>query len=225
MTETRTPDELRKEVIDKLGEDFGTLLCSLYFEILWLTNKWHIFHDLFCSKPSRIDLMNESSSFFFFTVQEVLRDDILLTIARLTDPPKSMGKMNMTLKSIGGFLRETEKPRHESDLEDILNDSMFCRDWRNRKIAHMDYKLFANLTAAGPLEPATKERLEQIVFKIQKLYNRVSNDYLNEETIFSFNVTGATSILRTIENGLRFKDEVDKQMREGTWEDNFQSKV
>ncbi|MBK5279974.1 MAG: hypothetical protein JJE09_14035 [Bacteroidia bacterium] len=56
-----------------------------------MTNKWHAFNELFCSKLSRIDLMNESSSYFFFTVQEVLRDDLLLTIAKLTDPPKSIG--------------------------------------------------------------------------------------------------------------------------------------
>lgn len=97
---TRTADEVRREMIEKLGDDFGTLLGSLYFEILWLTHKWHAFRELFCSKSSRIDLMNESSSFFFFTVQEVLRDDLLLTIAKLTDPPESMGKKNMTLKQL-----------------------------------------------------------------------------------------------------------------------------
>lgn len=116
--------------------------------------------------------------------------------------------------------------KHENDLNDILKKAQFCRDWRNRRIAHTDYKLSANLPNVTPLEPATKEKLTLVITKIQELYNKISNDYLNDATIFSLNVTGTTTLLRTIESGLRFDEEVKKRMTEGTWADeSFKSRV
>lgn len=45
-----------------------------------------------------VALLNSVGAEFFADVQGILWDDLLLRIARLTDPPKSSGKDNLTVQ-------------------------------------------------------------------------------------------------------------------------------
>lgn len=226
---TQTTEELKADMIKKLGTDFGSLLYSLYNEITWLTFKWIEFKELFGTKESRIELMNKSAPFFFFVVQKTLWDNLLLGIARITDPPETRGKKNTTLKALGQYIPDDNfKSEFEKDLNDILTESEFCRDWRNRWIAHMDYELAVNRQNAKPLEPATRLKLRMTMEKIHSLYSKVSSKYLGTVTKFEFlsSNRGSLSLLHRIEDGLRFDDEVYKSKRNGTWtKDDFESKV
>jgi hypothetical protein len=142
---TQTTEELKADMIKKLGVDFGSLLYSLHNEITWLTLKWIEFNELYGTKESRIELINKAAPFFFFVVQKILWDNLLLGIARVTDPPETRGKKNTTLKALGQhILDDNFKSEFEKDLNDILTESEFCRDWRNRWIAHIDYELAVN---------------------------------------------------------------------------------
>lgn len=88
----KTAEEIKNEMIEKLGTDFGLLLNSLYNEITWLTFRWIEFVELYGTKETRLELMNKSAPFLFFTIQKVLWENLLLGISRITDPPKSMEK-------------------------------------------------------------------------------------------------------------------------------------
>ncbi len=52
---------------------------------------WAHYHELFGTKPSRIDLLNAVAPSFFRTVQDSLFEAVLLHLARLTDPAQSTG--------------------------------------------------------------------------------------------------------------------------------------
>ena len=54
--------------------------------------KWNDFVELFGTKETRIDLLNGSAPRFFRIVQNVLWEETLLHLARLTDSPDSVGK-------------------------------------------------------------------------------------------------------------------------------------
>jgi hypothetical protein len=226
---TQTTEEVKEEMCKKMGSDFGSLFYSLYNEITWLTFKWIEFRELFGTKESRFELMNKVAPFFFFTVQNILWENLLLGVARITDPPETFKKKNTTLQTIGQHLADSGfKVEFEKDLNDILMECQFCRDWRNRWIAHMDYELGVNRENAKPLEQASRLKLRLTIEKIHSLYNKISLKYLDSTTAWQMlsSDRGAISLLYRMEDGLRFDEEVHKKKLSGGWEpDNFQSKV
>src|SRR5437016_1294947 len=96
----RTPDETKKHHISQMGEELGSIFNELWQEVSRLHNDWHEYVQLFGTKQSRIALMNEAAPAFFRMVQDELFDMIVLRIARLTDPPKSAGKSNLTIQQL-----------------------------------------------------------------------------------------------------------------------------
>lgn len=226
---TQTAEEIKDEMINKLGIDFGSLFYSVYNEITWLTFKWIEFRELYGTKESRFELMNKVSPFFFFIVQKVLWENLLLGIARITDPPMTMGKKNTTLRALGQYLQEDNfKSEFEKDLNDILTESKFCRDWRNRWIAHLDYELAVNRQNTKPLDLATRQKLKGTMEKIHSLYNKVSFKYLGSTTAWQMldSHRGAVALLYRMEKGLRFDEEVHKRKLKDAWKpDNYESNV
>ena len=102
MSNQKTPEEVKKEYIDIMGEPLGKFFNALWQEVAWLYTKWNEYVALYGTKPSRIDLMNKAAPRFFRIVQDSLWEVTLLHIARLTDPPKSAGKDNLSIKRIPG---------------------------------------------------------------------------------------------------------------------------
>jgi len=120
MGNTKTAEEVRKEHTDKMGFELGSLYNSLYNEIIWLHYKWSEFEELYGTKESRIQLINQSAPFFFFIIQKVLWENILLGITRITDPTKSRGKKNVTIQALPGLIHDEKlKGKVESSIKII----------------------------------------------------------------------------------------------------------
>ena len=99
-SKVRTPQEARAEHIRIMGEDLGSLYDALWQEVAGLYGKWSEYVALFGTRESRVDLLNQAAPSFFRIVQDSLWEDVLLHIARLTDPPKSAGKSNLTVQRL-----------------------------------------------------------------------------------------------------------------------------
>ena len=216
-------------MVEKLGHDFGCLLNSLYNEISWLTFKWIEFVELYGTKESRFEIMNKTAPFFFSTMQKVLWENLLLGVARITDPPETKGKRNTTLRAVGLHIEDEQfKIEFEKEISEILNESGFCRDWRNRWIAHMDYELSINRDSAVPLKTANRLKFRTVLERIQALYNKISLKYLNSSTPWDMlsSHSGTVSLLYRLEHGLRFDEEHLQKKLNGQWPtDHFKSGV
>jgi len=60
-----------------------------------------MFCRLFASGENIVEFLNRSAAGFFRTLEDLLADDILLSISRLVDPIQSFGKDNLALEFIG----------------------------------------------------------------------------------------------------------------------------
>src|SRR5205807_6827029 len=96
----RTPEETRNHYVSQMGGELGNLFYALWQEVAGLHNEWHEYVQLFGTNQSRIALMNEAAPAFFRIVQDELFDMTVLRIARITDPPKSAGKSNLTIRQL-----------------------------------------------------------------------------------------------------------------------------
>jgi hypothetical protein len=213
----QTAEELKQERIAKMGEHLGVLYDSLYNEVIWIKHKWIEYRELYGTNETRIELMNYSAPWLFFIIQKVLFEDILLGLSKITDPPGTGKDETTTLRVIPQFIHDANlKNNVQRCLTTIISHTDFCRDWRNRVIAHKDRKLTLDDPNSKPLQTANRLKVQDAITSIENLINVIEQHYFNSQTAFHFldSDRGALSLLELLNDGVKFRAERDKALKE-----------
>jgi hypothetical protein len=113
----------------------------LCLEAVWAHAKWDVFEELYATE-GRLELLRVSAAGFFSILQDVLFDDVLLAISRLTDPRGFGNRENLTLDHLGEYLGRagltTEQTRFEAILAQLRIDAAAIRTLRNKVLSHRD---------------------------------------------------------------------------------------
>jgi hypothetical protein len=216
MNRYLTHDESKRKHIETLGNNLGSLFHELWNEVAWLYTKWGEYVELFGEKSSRIDLLNQSAPMFFRIVQDSLWENVLLHISRLTDPPKSCGRQNLSIQSLSSLVDENIKIDITDQIKNAIEKSTFCRDWRNRHIAHRDLKLALD-DQAEPLTPASRAMIRDALDSIAKVLNTFSEYYLKSTIGFDVisETCGAEDLLYILDDGIKAEAERCKRVKSG----------
>lgn len=211
MTAThRTAEEAKAEHIRLMGEALGTIYAALWQEVAWVHGKWADFVTMFGTKESRVELLNCAAPAFCRLVQDSIWENVLLHIARLTDPAATAGKQNLTIQRLPELIdRAAAKRTVETKVQAALASCAFARDWRNRHIAHSDLDLKVSDTAR-PLEFASRQCVNQALVSLSDVLNAVAAEYLDSTSFFDILEGDALALLYVIDGGLR----AEKQRRE-----------
>ena len=139
MSETLSPEQVRDKYVAAMPGSLGEAFYALYNEVAWLYYKWDDYSALFGDNET-IDVLNSTAGPFFHDVQHVLRESILLHMCRLTDPLKSAGKENLTLRALAPMLPADEEASFRNALDAAVDDAIsktgFARQYRNKRLAH-----------------------------------------------------------------------------------------
>lgn len=190
-------------------ENIAKLQKALSDEILILHFKWHIFCTLYVDEETVV-LLNESDPVFFSVHQSILLDDIILTISRLTDPPGTGNRENLTLERLAeGYI--STFPRLRTDLEELLAlvkaNCEFARVNRNRRVAHTDLQTY--LQQPLTLLPViNREKIEEALLSVRSFMDRVES-YLGTEMCYelSFETSGARSLIGCLEDAEAYRNQ------------------
>jgi hypothetical protein len=178
----RSAEEVEADRLAVLGPDLGPLFHALDNEVSWLHAKWKEFRELYASSPT-VDLLNQTAAFFFRVVQDTLWHDALLQVARLTDPPVTAGKSNLTLRRLPPALPAGSlQGEVEALVSKTLSEAAFARDWRNRRLAHSDLGLA--LGGAQPLAEASRQHMETVLSSMRNVMNAVNQHHWNSTTAY-----------------------------------------
>lgn len=173
----QTREEIKRGYIDKMGEPLGTQFSELWQEVAVLFINWEEYVELFGTKPERIKLLNKVAPVFFHMLQEELWETRLLHLARLTDPPISMGnkqKANLTINNLLDLIDHADTKKKVQELTAIaMKATDFSRDWRNRHIAHRDLDLALN-EAVTPLAAGSREQVGAAINAIADVMNAIN---------------------------------------------------
>ena len=147
-------------------------------------------------------------------------EDVLLHVARLTDPPKSAGKSNLSIQALAALINNPEtKVEVMLRTDKALLASEFCRDWRNRHIAHRDLRL-ALEQGAEPLKPASRLKVSEAMKALASVLNAVASHYLQSTTFFDFGAEhgGAMSLLYIVDVGLNAERSKREHLKSGHYD-------
>jgi hypothetical protein len=205
----QTSEQAKQGYIEKMGEPLGIQFHELRQEVIFLHRKWMQYVALFGTKPTRIALMNRAAPVFFRTLQDGSWDDLLLHIARLTDPSE-MGKFkNLTLQNLPGLITDQKlKEKIDPLLKKALEQSEFCREWRNKLVAHRDLDTAINGTA-GQISGGSREQVAALLKTIAEMLNAIELHFKDGSTFYDFDEDrgGAKQLLLFLDDGVKHHDE------------------
>ena len=210
-----TAEEAKAEHIRLMGNELGTVYAALWQEVAWVHGKWSDFVTLFGSKKSRVDLLNAAAPAFCRLVQDSIWENVLLHLARLTDPPATANKQNLTIQRLVALInRANSKSAVDSKVQAALASCAFARDWRNRHIAHSDLDLKVSVTAR-PLEFASRQSVNIALQSLTDVLNAVAIEYSDSPSIFDVLDGDALSLLYAIDDGLRAGEQRRQRLLDG----------
>ena len=181
-------EEVEQEHLQAFGPTLGPLYHALHNEMTWLHAKWLEYRKLYAKSEKRSDLLNGTAAFFFRVVHDVLWEDVLLHIARLTDPPKQGKFENLTLLRLPEAVPDQRLSDELRNLvKNALDRSQFARQWRDKHLAHSDLSLAINVKAA-PLPRVSREHVEKALSCFRRILNRLHDSYLDGQVAYELSL-------------------------------------
>ena len=214
----RTAEAAKAEHVRLMGDDLGTIYSALWQEVAWVHGKWSDFVALFGTKESRVDLLNAAAPAFCRLVQDSIWENVLLHIARLTDPPATAKKQNLTIQRLPALVNPAKsRTLVDSKVQAALQACAFARDWRNRHIAHSDLDLKVSETAK-PLEFASRQSVMLALGALSDVLNAVAAEYFDSTSFFDTLDGDALALLYVIDDGLRADAQRRQRLRNGIYD-------
>ncbi len=108
MGEHKSAEEVLEQHLQDMGTELGVVYNALTNDVAWVHAKWNQYRHLYAHSPERIVVLNQAAGHFFGVMQDSLLEDIVLHLARLTDPPRSVGKDNLTLQRLPALIPDVQ---------------------------------------------------------------------------------------------------------------------
>jgi hypothetical protein len=217
LAEVKSAEQLAEDYHRVLGPELGDLFYALWNEMTWLEAKWQQYCQLYAVSAKRIELLNASAPFFFRVVQDVLLEDVILSIARLTGPPRSMGKDNLTLLRLPALVDDAALgAKLQTALEESVVAAAFAKDWRNRHLAHRDLALAIG-QRVEPLAPASRTAVREALSTMHRVFDLLQARYFGSPIAWDLLSVppGAEALLHRLNAAQLAEEKRFKRLREG----------
>lgn len=218
--ETLSAEEAKQRNIATMGEPLGSVYSALWQAVATIYVYWGEYVAIFGTKPERIELINRAAPAFFRMLQDELWENCLLHLARLTDPATSQGRKdraNLTIQALPGLIANIGlRDNVRKLIDDAVMQTGFCRDLRNRQIAHNDLMLALG-RATTPLAGGSRLQVRSALEALAKVLNAIASHYFEAETYFESRGLdgGALSLLYVLDDGLKAREAKRRRLEEG----------
>jgi hypothetical protein len=194
-----TPEQVLKEEQFMLGVNQGVIYNTIKNNVFWIDIKWKEYKIQFANRTN-IDVLEDAASFYFYMIRQIMIDDILLHICKITS---SIGKKYPYLSI--RRLPDLVEPQYRDSLvmliDNALQKAKFAEDRRNRYIAHYSLDLVLNKDAR-PLENVDYERIEAAILSLKKviiyIYEEIMHSGISSEAIYP--LENANALVQRLRN-------------------------
>jgi hypothetical protein len=210
------PPETREQRLEAKRTKMPLALADLHWhledELTWMHVTWKEYLELFAANDRRIDLINATAPNFFVHYEDMVWRDTMLNLCRVTDPPSSVGKSNLTIRRLAAAVDHAGlKTKVCTEVEAAVKATEFARDWRNRRIAHRSLDLVLN-PQLKPLANASRRQVEDAFTAIEIPMNSIGTHYEGVHHDFAGVITafsGSKALVYFLSSGLE-ADQVRK---------------
>jgi hypothetical protein len=213
----QTAAEAKTTHVTHMGQPLGEVYAALWQAVATIYVNWKDYVELFGTKPARLEILNQAAPQFFRMLQDELWGMSLLHIARLTDPAITAGKANLTIRALSDLITDAGlKAKVTTLVAHALKETEFCRDWRNRIIAHNDLKR-ALEQPTTPLADASRAQVNTALTSVAAVLNAVAGHFYHSETRFDMTArhNGAFTMLYVLNQGVKARDARVKRLESG----------
>lgn len=174
-------------------------------ELISIQRRYDILKELFGTEKEYVKLLNETAPHFFYLVQTGFFENIVLSIARLMDPPNTGEFKNLSVEKFIDILKEDicNEGRTDSsenklifELKLILECYLKCttkilKNYRDKKIAHNDYDIFEK--KAEFIDKITFQHLHYALASLRDFVNAVNMHFKGSKTVYTYPFDPLTS--------------------------------
>ncbi len=129
-------DKTAQKYVDKLGPEFGKMLDAIHEEWAMALDRYQELMEMFGKDEKRVAMLNALGAAFVGDLQEVLSNDLILRLTRLTDTDKR----TVSVHHLPRFLRN--HPHLQKEVEKHVSEAKkhaeSAKDRRNHRLAHRD---------------------------------------------------------------------------------------
>jgi len=146
-----------------LGDTYGAAYHHACQHLWNVVAFWDRYESLF-GTADRVALLNETSGGYWHATQNMLFEYVLLGLTRLTDPPVTGGRSNLSVAQ----LLQLDPSRYKAQLVKLVvraeRLTIFARTWRNRRLSHND--LAEIVGTSKTLGRATRKKVRNAIMAI-----------------------------------------------------------
>lgn len=199
---------------------------ELQNEITWLHGRWMIYRQLFGHSPKRIDLLNKCASVCFGIIQNVLKDEVQLSLCKLTDPARTGKQENLSLKTLQEHVEKLGDQILIASSSNLINEIYRkCESFRihrHKRLAHFDFTT-AMKGDFSLLPPTSRQMINEVLTLIQKYMNTIEIHYCKHETHYEpFLDHDGDELVAFLKYGVLFEELSDEQNVSGEGLDKSQ---
>lgn len=177
-------DVVRSEYINAMGQELGASFYELYRKLVELHVLWQQYRQLFGCDSDTVHLLNRTAGLFFKIIQDELWDSVLLGVSRMTDPPATGKKKNLTIQSLPPLISDAKLQGEMQHLCDkALVAAEFAREHRNKRIAHQDHDYLSNRNS-DPLSGISRILIEEMLAALRAALNRLDLHFRDSTVMY-----------------------------------------
>lgn len=198
------PSALKEEYISVLGDHHGRVFYKLWQEWTGAKDRLDEYSRLY--DVDNVGLLNIISPGFFGDIQYILIDDLVLRLSRLTDKNSRSVSVHKLSKMFKGH-QEGLRKEAIVHAEEASKYAESAKDWRNRKIAHLDMR---RILEDVPLKKLNIRQIRKGLESVLRAMNIVSLEFCGSSIVNQISspprVDMLVSFLDSSAEALRFID-------------------
>lgn len=187
--------------------------------------RWLLYRQIFGTNPSRIELINKTSSSIFVEFQWLVIDYMVMSLSKLTDRARMRGNDNLSYHYLIEKVRESGSgelaAELQAELEELRATCEKFRDIRNKRVAHNDLVVALD-EDSSPLPGVSRADVEAALVHARNLMNKVELHFNDSQTLYEELILPLTndgrSVLIWLQKGLMYEQLEDEGLVErGKW--------
>jgi exopolyphosphatase/guanosine-5'-triphosphate,3'-diphosphate pyrophosphatase len=193
-------------MIADMDAEIRKLFHRIHEEALLLFYRWKIYRQLFAGGHENLDLLNRSGSNVFVLLQDLIQENIFLTLCRLTDPEKTGAYENLSLRNLLGKAETVFEANACTDLRGKLQELAKATDklrvHRSKRIAHLDLTHAINPELLPAVQYAEVEEalssLESVMRELHQLILDADTSYREPAIAYGCDGNFLLGVLREV---------------------------